>query len=193
METALHYDPSGKHLSFLLKEAVSTDPDVAMRFRGKLNTTTGGFDYHATVQKLWGSGPVIKESLTQPLRVGVGLGVSSASGDEPFLTATASKRVSLLEGEHTQLSAKARVEFDPKTSKASRAATVRVSRRFLDFTAHQDLQLTAGLDLEWPKAARGAVGSRRATKVKAEPYVSLRENNWGVHFRRSRWFLTYDL
>jgi hypothetical protein len=40
-----------------------------------------------------------------------------------------------------------------------RGARVAVSRRFLDFTAHQDLQLSAGLDLDWPKAAKTAVGS----------------------------------
>jgi hypothetical protein len=40
-----------------------------------------------------------------------------------------------------------------------RGARVAVSRRFLDFTAHQDLQLSAGLDLDWPKAAKTAAGS----------------------------------
>lgn len=41
----------------------------------------------------------------------------------------------------------------------TRTAAVRVSRRFLDFTAHQDLQLSLGLDVDWPKAAKTAVGS----------------------------------
>lgn len=58
-----------------------------------------------------------QDSLTQPLRLGVGLGVSSANADDPFLTATASKHISLLEGEHTQLTAKARLELDPRSSK----------------------------------------------------------------------------
>lgn len=58
-----------------------------------------------------------QESLTQPFRLGMGLGVSSANSDDPFLTATASKKISLFEGEHTQLSAKARVELDPRSSK----------------------------------------------------------------------------
>jgi hypothetical protein len=65
----------------------------------------------------------MQDSLTQPLRVGLGLGVSSSNSDDPFLTATASKRISLLEGDHTQLTAKARVEVDPRSSKVSAAAS----------------------------------------------------------------------
>lgn len=60
METALHYDPSHKHLSFLLKEGVTAEPDIQMRFRGRLNTVTGGFEYHATAQKFISSGPAVK-------------------------------------------------------------------------------------------------------------------------------------
>ncbi|KAF6262889.1 hypothetical protein COO60DRAFT_553009 [Scenedesmus sp. NREL 46B-D3] len=195
METALHYDPKQKHLSFLLKEGVTADPDIQMRFRGRLNTDTGDFDYHATAQKFFSSGPVIKESLTQPFRLGVGLGVSSSNSDEPFVAATATKKISLLEGEHTQLTAKARLELDPRSGKMVRGARVAVSRRFLDFTAHQDLQLVAGLDLDWPKAAKTAAGSNSSSssKPKADPYLSVRENNWGVHYRRGMWSLTYDL
>lgn len=161
METSLHYDQKNKQLSFLLKEAVTADPDIQLRFRGRLNTNTGSFDYHATAQKFTGTGPVIKvrpasvlcatcwsavglpqrssqlpvhglesascciinhkrslqESLTQPLRLGVGLGVSSNNNDEPFLAATATKKISLLEGDHTQFSAKARLELDPRSQK----------------------------------------------------------------------------
>jgi hypothetical protein len=63
METALHYDPSQRHLSFLLKEGITTNPDVQLRFRGKLNTVTGSFDYHATAQKYFSSGPSMKVRL----------------------------------------------------------------------------------------------------------------------------------
>jgi hypothetical protein len=59
----------------------------------------------------------LQESLTQPFRLGVGLGVSSSNGDEPFVAATATKKISLLEGEHTQLTAKARMELDPRSGK----------------------------------------------------------------------------
>lgn len=61
----------------------------------------------------------MQDSLTQPLRVGLGLGVSSSNSDDPFLTATASKKISLFEGDHTQLTAKARLELDPRSSKVS--------------------------------------------------------------------------
>jgi hypothetical protein len=60
-----------------------------------------------------------QDSLTQPLRFGLGVGVSSSNSDDPFLTATASKKISLFEGDHTQLTAKARVELDPRSSKVS--------------------------------------------------------------------------
>jgi hypothetical protein len=59
----------------------------------------------------------LQESLTQPFRLGVGLGVSSSNSDEPFVAATATKKISLLEGEHTQLTAKARMELDPRSGK----------------------------------------------------------------------------
>eukprot|EP00882_Tetradesmus_deserticola_P020162 GHRQ01021732.1.p1 GENE.GHRQ01021732.1~~GHRQ01021732.1.p1 ORF type:complete len:185 (+),score=47.82 GHRQ01021732.1:754-1308(+) len=79
-----------------------------------------------------------------------------------------------------------------------RGARVAVCRRFLDFTAHQDLQLAAGVDVDWPKAAKTAVGSSSgssssSSKPKADLYLSVRENNWGVHYRRGMWSLTYDL
>lgn len=60
---------------------------------------------------------LLQDALTQPLRLGLGLGVSSSHNDDPFLTATASKRISLFEGDHTQLTAKARVELEPRSSK----------------------------------------------------------------------------
>lgn len=60
-----------------------------------------------------------QDSLTQPLQVGVGIGISNSHNDEPFLAATASKKISLLEGDHTQLSAKARLELEPRSNKAS--------------------------------------------------------------------------
>jgi len=63
---------------------------------------------------------VLQDSLTQPLRMGFGVGVSNDHNDEPFLAATASKKISLLEGDHTQLSAKAQLELEPRSNKASR-------------------------------------------------------------------------
>lgn len=60
METAFHYDPKEKHLSFLLRENVTADPDIQMRLRGRLNTATGGLEYHATAQKFLSTGTAIK-------------------------------------------------------------------------------------------------------------------------------------
>lgn len=64
METAFHFDPKQKHLSFLLKENVTSDPDIQLRFRGRLNTVTGGLEYHATAQKFVSSGTAVKVGCT---------------------------------------------------------------------------------------------------------------------------------
>ncbi len=60
METAFHYDPKEKQLSFLLRENVTADPDIQLRLRGRLNTATGGLEYHATAQKFLSTGTAIK-------------------------------------------------------------------------------------------------------------------------------------
>lgn len=52
----------------------------------------------------------------------------------------------------------------------------------MNFTERQDLRLTAGLDLDWAKA-----------KPQPQPFVKLRENNWGLNWRNNRWHVTYDL
>lgn len=58
----------------------------------------------------------------------------------------------------------------------ARTGHVSISRRFLDFTAHQDLQLTAGLDLDWPRAAKTATGSSR--KIKAVGIFTTPVGSW---------------
>jgi hypothetical protein len=60
METAFHFDPKQKHLSFLLKENVTSDPDIQLRLRGRLNTVTGGLEYHATAQKFVSTSTAVK-------------------------------------------------------------------------------------------------------------------------------------
>jgi hypothetical protein len=65
METAFHFDPKHKQLSFLLKENVTSDPDIQLRFRGRLNTVTGGLEYHATAQKFVSTGTAVKVCLAR--------------------------------------------------------------------------------------------------------------------------------
>lgn len=43
METQLYYGLKDKQLSFRLRESVTADPDVEVRFKGLLNTVTGQF------------------------------------------------------------------------------------------------------------------------------------------------------
>lgn len=52
----------------------------------------------------------------------------------------------------------------------------------MGFTERQDLELTAGLDVDLGKA-----------QVESQPFFQVRENNWGVHFRNNNWQVTYDL
>lgn len=199
METQLHYDLGQKHLSFRLRENVTAEPEVEARFRGLLNTTTGSFQYRGTVKKYLSSGPIVKGEGTEPLRIGGGVGVSSLTSDQPFLTVSARKRIALLDAPDTLLTAKARADWQPSGGQVSRRAGIRVSRRFLNFTQRQDLEVSAGLDVDWPAGAAaggggaGAAGRRGGSKPQAVPYLSVRENNWGLHLRRGAWSLTYDL
>ncbi|GBF92420.1 hypothetical protein Rsub_04524 [Raphidocelis subcapitata] len=197
METQVFYTLHEKQLAFRLRESVTADPGVEARFRGLLNTTTGAFDYRGTLKKFHNTGPLLKDDPNEPLRLGAGVGVSSANGDAPFLTASARKRVSLLEGPELLLTAKARVDFEPSSGRLARRAGLRLSRRLLNFTQRQDVELTAGLDVDWPGAGgqSGQPGQsgRRGGKPNVLPYISVRENNWGVHLRRGLWFVTYDL
>lgn len=197
METSVLYGLKQKQLCFVLRENVNTDPDLQLRLRGHLNTVTGDFEYTGSLQKYFRSGPPVKDQGTQPLRIGAGVGISSSNGDEPYLTATAKKQIALTEGTDTLLSAKAVVSYEPRSGKVNRTAGVKLSRQWLNFTEHQDLQISLGLDVDWAGAARQATGSSSSSKalggVKPDVYLSVRENNWRLRLRRKQWQLTYDL
>lgn len=47
----------------------------------------------------------------------------------------------------------------PMSPQVNRTAGVKLSRQWLNFTEHQDLQLSLGLDLDWAGTARQAAGS----------------------------------
>lgn len=113
----MHYDIGQKQLCFLVKERVTAEPNLQLHFRGMLNTVTGGFDYRGTLKKYVQSGSDVKGEGTQPLRVGGGVAISSATGDEPFLTLAAKKKIALLEGPDTILHAKASLDWEPRTFK----------------------------------------------------------------------------
>jgi hypothetical protein len=117
METSVLYGLKQKQLCFVLRENVNTDPDLQLRLRGHLNTVTGDFEYTGSLQKYFRSGPPVKDQGTQPLRIGAGVGISSSTGDEPYLTATAKKQIALTEGTDTLLSAKAVVSYEPRSGK----------------------------------------------------------------------------
>lgn len=77
-------------------------------------------------------------------------------------------------------------------------AGFRLTRRFLNFTERQDLELCAGVDLTWgggaaAAQARGLGASLLSGPVRAEPFARVRENNWALTLRRGRWAVTYDL
>jgi len=72
----------------------------------------------------------------------------------------------------------------------ARRAGVRVSQRLLNFTQRQDLELTAGLDVDWPVEGRGGVrlggggggGGRRlgGSKPTAVSHKAVVWVGWGV-------------
>jgi hypothetical protein len=77
-------------------------------------------------------------------------------------------------------------------------AGFRLTRRFLNFTERQDLELCAGVDLTWGAGAaaalsRGLGASLLSGPLRAEPFARVRENNWALTLRRGRWAVTYDL
>jgi hypothetical protein len=117
MDTRFHYDLAQKQLCFALKECVTTEPDIQLRFKGLLNTVTGGFQYRATLKKYVSTGTLLKGEGTTPLRIGGGVAISSDSKDEPFLTATCTKKIALLDGPDTLLHAKASVDYELRTQK----------------------------------------------------------------------------
>jgi hypothetical protein len=74
--------------------------------------------YRGSVKKYYTDGPILKGEPTEPLRLGAGLGVASASGDAPFVTLSARKRLALAEGRDAPaLTGKARVDFQPGSGK----------------------------------------------------------------------------
>jgi len=119
METSLHYDLSQKQLSFLTKERVTAEHDLQLRFRGLLNTVTGVLQYQGSLNKFFYRGQQVKGEATQPLRLGAGVAISSATNDKPFINLAAKKKIGLLDGPDTVLTAKAGLEFDPSTSKVT--------------------------------------------------------------------------
>lgn len=73
--------------------------------------------YRGTLKKFHNTGPLLKDDPTEPLRLGAGVGVASSNGDAPFFTASARKRVALLEGPELLLTAKARADFEPASGR----------------------------------------------------------------------------
>jgi hypothetical protein len=299
METCLFYDLAERQLCLALREGVVAEPDVRLRFRGVLNTAAansgaGGsgapasssssgapiFAYRGTLLKYVSigggsskasSGRTSITSSSTPLAVGVGVGVSSETRDEPFAVVAARKSVALGGGGGAGgaggggkaaaaaddpsaalvFTAKASVDLLGKRGAAALGAGgggqrlgrggaagagaaaaaaaaaparrpsavggaasalaaalggaparpragFRLTRRFLNFTERQDLELCAGVDLTWGAGAavaqsRGLGASLLSGPVRAEPLLRVRENNWALTLRRGRWAVTYDL
>lgn len=123
------YDPARKHLCYKLKEKVSTDFGLELKGAGLLNTTTGDFDYKASLRKCMRLGTEIKGDANKPLTLGVGVMVTSADVQAPVLNATVKKSIAVLEGNHTVLSAKGYGEYDPEAQKITKKkASVRLTR-----------------------------------------------------------------
>lgn len=188
METQLHFDLSNsKQLSFKIKERITANPDLEFKVKGLLNTATGNLDYVGTLKKNF-IGSSDGNSGSTPLKLGLGVKTTSSisSSKQPVhLTASAHKKYSLLDGPNTLLTAKGFVDVDPSApQKMNRQATLKASYTAMNFTDRQDLKVAVGMDINWPAAVKDP---------KPTLLFQVRENNWGLHFRRNKWHVTYDL
>jgi hypothetical protein len=106
----------------------------------------------------------------------LGLGVASiSSNQEPILAVSAQKKLALLDGPNTVMSAKLAADVDTKGGivrdfvignnmgrlilnwhllQLRRQARIKLSHKALNFTQRQDLKLTVGLDIDWPADAK---------------------------------------
>eukprot|EP00798_Chlamydomonas_sp_ICE-L_P008733 gene8733-33595_t len=202
METQLHYDISqSKQLSFKLKERITAKPDLEFKVKGLFNSVTGNLDYVGTLKKNFIG--VSDESLgSTPMKIGLGVKTSSViskSSQPVHLTASLHKKYSLLDGPNTILAARAFIDVDPKEpQKLNRQATIKASHQALSFTDKQDLKVAVGMDLDWPSTAQQPTGTLLArllqNQFKHRPFwFKCVENNWGLHFRRNKWSVTYDM
>lgn len=204
METRFHYDLQQKHLCFKLRQGVTTDPGVEIKGKGLFNTVEGKLNYRASLKKYVSTGPTFKDLGSTPIRLGAGVavvsglsgyeGTKSSKGDSiaktpsdspaTVLTLSAKKKVALLEGPNTLVSMKGLVDYDPMGRRVTtRLGRVKVSHKFLGLTKHQDLKLSAGVEMHWP------AGKDPEPAV----YLQARENNWALNYKNKRAFLTYDL
>eukprot|EP00197_Chlamydomonas_leiostraca_P011203 CAMPEP_0202861266 /NCGR_PEP_ID=MMETSP1391-20130828/2726_1 /ASSEMBLY_ACC=CAM_ASM_000867 /TAXON_ID=1034604 /ORGANISM="Chlamydomonas leiostraca, Strain SAG 11-49" /LENGTH=188 /DNA_ID=CAMNT_0049540633 /DNA_START=32 /DNA_END=598 /DNA_ORIENTATION=- len=188
METSFHYDLADKQLAFKLREKLTSKPGLEMKGNGWFNTVTGKLSYVGTCKAQVKIGKDVKDAGSSPLKLGVGVRVVGAdvkNQPKPQIHMAAKKGISLFDGPRTVLTAKAWADVDPQTQKfTARNATLKLSHKWLGFTKRQDIKLSAGLDVSWAPGAR---------EPKATPFGVVRENNWALHYRANRTYLTYDL
>lgn len=183
METSFLYDLADKQLCFKLREKLNTRYNIEAKAKGNFNTVDGKLHYRLHAKKLISSGTLLRDAGSTPITLGLGIACISGSKD-PMLALSAQKKIAVLDGPNTLLSAKVEADLDAAGKSVRRQATVKLSHKLPAFNKKQDLKLTAGLDMDWP------AGANRPTQ---NLLLQVKENNWALHLRRQRWSVTYDL
>jgi len=185
METSLRYELAQKQLGFKLREKVTTKLGFELKFNGIFNTATNELQHRAALKKQFHIGNAPSDGASTPLLLG--LGVVHMSGfrpQEPKLTVSAKKKVAVLTGPNTLISTKLWSDIDYNGKNLTRNAIIKFSHKALNFTRRQDIKLSVGGDVAWPKGQK-----RPAVSL----YLQARENNWAITMRNNQVALTYDL
>jgi hypothetical protein len=155
---------------------------------GELDTVTGGLDFVARAEKVFGPLPpatapwrVKRAALAAP-RASLGVAYDSR---RDAVTARAAVAAAADLGGEAWLEARAAVELDPRPGGvAAPAARVTLAKNVFDFAPAQQVRLAVGVD-----AASDGKGG-----VALRPFAAARENCWGVFVDdRGRVSVRYDL
>ncbi|GAB4813203.1 hypothetical protein N2152v2_000249 [Parachlorella kessleri] len=204
METSLGMDSNSKHLNLHFKKKFEHHSDVQLKLRGVLDTVTAQGRFHAGLHKVLrlGKTPLFSpNSVYQPdTRVQLGLGAKATTeSDELLFSLGAKKRFVLQERTeiirnrinllgYTELVLRAGYDYNPRLERWAGEASVQGTHSIFGFTEGQDLRVSAGYRARFTPTG----------VTSQEPFLKIRENNWGLqtNFKRGGrkdWLLTYDL
>mmetsp|Transcript_8356 Transcript_8356/g.18946 ORF Transcript_8356/g.18946 Transcript_8356/m.18946 type:complete len:168 (+) Transcript_8356:1205-1708(+) len=167
MESALRFDSRGRALLLTAREQFVSDDNVILEVKGALNTKTGTSNLQATLMK-----KMFPEVLS---RIDVGACFNSES-DEVTYSIYGKKQFELEEDGLTSLNLKGGYGLAYRSRRHMPTAKIELNRKIFNFTEDQDLKIKLGYDLMSKKF-----------------YGQMRENNWTLNYKGSRWDVEYAL
>eukprot|EP00887_Chlorella_sp_A99_P007997 scaffold12.g7997.t1 len=195
METSLIFDDKSRQLGLLFKKRFEHSSDVSLKVRGVLNTVTAQGSFNASLRKFFRVGRTPSFSASDPfqpdtrLRLGIGAKASGVNGkapssDDTAFSLSAKKKFVLNKRQEVVRNRVLLRSYSQASLAASYDYNMR-TERWSGELAGADLRITAGVRA--PVSDRGMVG-------RAEPFLRLQENCWGLTIdRRGNWTATYDL